>query len=326
MNAVVTGASGFVGGFLCQHLVERGWNVTAMVRKTSKLRWLEGIKLEKAFSDICLSETLVNAVDGTDVVFHVAGLVKSDSRSDFMKINFEGTMNLVNACLQAGKPPRRFVFISSQAAAGPSPGPEGIDENFQPRPVSAYGESKLAAEKWLAGVKGIEIAVVRPSAVYGPRDPETLNFFKIVSKLRIRPLIGDGSMLVSMIDVRDLIEGIRLAGEIKEAAGGTYFLSSPQPYSIAEVMKAVSVSLGKTSLKLPVSRLLLSAGAEISQFIAQFVKGGAALSHLKVAELSQKYWVVRTERASKELGFSASTSLGEGLETAARWYIDNGWI
>ena len=202
MRTVVTGATGFVGSFLCEHLAGQGHEVTAMVRATSNMRWLEGLNISTARADICDAASLVSVMDGRDVVYHVAGLVRADTRLDFFRVNFEGTQNIARACLEAPNRPRRIVFVSSHAAAGPSPGPEGIDEDSPAVPVSAYGESKFAAERYLAGVKGMEVVVVRPSVVYGPRDPETLTLFKAVSKLRLRPLPGGGRMLVSMIEVR----------------------------------------------------------------------------------------------------------------------------
>ncbi len=315
-----------MGSCLCEHLSREGHEVVAMVRATSNLRWLEGLQLRTVCADLREPESLAEVVDGARVVYHVAGLVRADSRRDFMEVNFEGTRNITRACIEASNPPKRLVFVSSQAAAGPSPGPEGIDEDHVAQPVSAYGESKLAAERYLAGVKGLETVIVRPSVVYGPRDPETLGFFKVVAKLRLKPVLGGGVTLLSMIDVGDLVGAIRLAGEVPQAKGRTYFLSSPKPYSMNEVMKGISAALGKRAISMPVSRLVLSAGAEVSQFLAQFTKGSAKLSHLKVAELAQKYWVVKTGRAREELGFEAATSIVDGLKAAARWYLDNGWL
>ena len=326
MKVAVTGSTGFVGSFLCEHLLREGHGVTAMVRSSSRLRWLEGLAVDTFCADLRSPETLLNFVDGTNVVYHCAGVVRADTRREFMEVNYEGTRSLVEACLAAKRPPERFVFVSSQAAAGPSPGPEGIDETSPPAPVSAYGESKLAAEKYLAGIDGMETVVVRPSVVYGPRDPETLSFFKIVARLHLKPLLDGGRGLVSMIDVRDLVRAIALAGETPGAKGRTYFLSGEKPHSMDEILECISGALGKRTVPLPVSKLLLSAGAEVSQFFSQFVKGSGKLSHLKVAELAQRYWVVKTDRARDELGFRPETGLAEGLGEAARWYVDNDWL
>jgi dihydroflavonol-4-reductase len=326
MNALVTGATGFVGSFLCEELIARAHRVTALVRQASDLRWIGQLEMDRCVGDVCEPESLLAAVKGKDIVFHAAGLVRADSRRAFMRVNRDGTRNLVEACLKAGKPPRRFVLVSSQAAAGPSPGPGGIDENHPPYPVSAYGESKLAAEVCLADARGMEAVIVRPSTVYGPRDPETLNFFNLVDRLRIRPLLGGGRALISMIHVHDLTRGIALAGEAPEAAGRTYFLSGPKPHAIGKLMGEIAEVLGRTTVGVPVSHLLLSAGAEFSQFLAQFGRSSARLCHLKVAELVKRYWVVRTERARDELGFEACTSLPEGLRAVVSWYRENGWL
>jgi nucleoside-diphosphate-sugar epimerase len=122
------------------------------------------------------------------------------------------------------------------------------------------------------------------------------------------------------------VRGIRLAGETPQAGGRTYFLSHPQPCSLDAVMREIASAFGRRTFSLPVSQLLMSAGAEVSQFIAQFGEGSAKLSHLKVAELAQKYWVVKTGRAKEELGFEAATPISEGLKHTAGWYADNGWL
>lgn len=326
MKALVTGATGFVGSFLCEQLLELGHEVSALTRSTSNLRWIEKLEITRHTGDIEQPDSLPSAVDDMDVIYHVAGLVRADSRRAFMQVNRDGTRNLVEACLKVKSKPRRFVLVSSQAAAGPSRGPEGIGEDHPPFPVSAYGESKLAAERCLAVAGGMDVVIVRPSTVYGPRDQETLNFFNVVKKLRIRPLLSGGRTQVSMIHVRDLVKGIALAGEVQEAAGRTYFLSGPKPHAIGEVMEAIAAVLGKATVGVPVSQLLLSAGAEFSQFLAQFGRSSAKLSHLKVAELSKRYWVVRTNRAREELGFEADTSLSQGLKATAQWYRENGWL
>lgn len=326
MKALVTGATGFVGSFLCEHLLRLGHEVVALARPTSNLRWIEQLDTARCTGDVCEPGSLTEAVEGVEVVYHAAGLVRADSRRAFMRVNRDGTQNLLEACMHAKNRPRRFVLVSSQAAAGPSSGPEGIDENHPPQPVSAYGESKLAAERCLSSVDEIETVIVRPSTVYGPRDPETLNFFELVNRLRIRPLLSGGRTLLSMIHVLDLVKGIALAGEKLEATGRAYFLSGPKPYSIDEIMKTIASALGKTTVGVPISELLMSAGAEFSQFMAQFGRGSAKLSHLKVAELSRKYWVVKTDRARKELGFEANTNLSEGLQSVVQWYRENNWL
>lgn len=329
MKVVITGASGFIGSFLCEHLAGHGHLVTALVRKTSNLRWLESLKVSTAIGDICEPASLIPAVSGADVVYHAAGLVRASRRREFMRVNCAGTRNVAQACIEAPRPPRRLVFISSQAAAGPSPTPEGIDEGCPPRPVSAYGQSKLAAERYLAGLGGLEVVIVRPAAVYGPRDTESLDFFRIPARLRLLPMLGGGRTMLSLIEVRDLVRAIALAGEVPRARGGTYFLANPRPYTIREVLREIADALRIRCVALPVSGLVLSAGAELSEFLARFGRGRrdrARLSHLKVPELSARYWAVKTDRARRELGFTAATALAEGLQACARWYIENGWL
>ena len=326
MKTVVTGATGFIGSFLCEHLVGKGHKVSAVVRASSNLRWLDGPGILPVHADVCEPDSLRDVMDGADVVYHAAGLVRADRRADFMKVNFEGTRNVAQACLAASKPPGRLVFVSSQAAAGPSPDRQGIDERHPPRPVSAYGVSKLAAERYLAGLAGIEIVIVRPSAVFGPRDGETLSLFQIAARLRISPLLGAGKALISTIEVTDLVKGIALAGEVPQARGKTYFLAWPRPYSTEYLAAQVASAVGKRTVGVPARQPLLSAAAELSQFFSHVRGKTGTLSHLKVRELACRHWVVRIDAAQEELNFQPRIPIAEGIKAAARWYRDQRWL
>lgn len=203
-KALVTGANGFVGSHLVEALLHRGYRVRCLVRKTSNLRWLSGLNVEYVYCDIAEKDSLRDAVRGVDFVFHCAGLTKARNREEYFKANAEGTKNLVEVCLKHNPELKRFVYVSSQAAVGPGSDEKPLNEEAPCRPVTHYGESKLEGEKIvLAYVSRLPITIVRPPAVYGPRDTDILGFFKVANS-RFRVSFGLGQSFLSLVYVKDL--------------------------------------------------------------------------------------------------------------------------
>ena len=143
----MTGATGFIGSHLVESLLEGGSEIICLVRKSSRLDWLRGLNVTFIYGELTQKETLHQAVHDIDVIYHLAGLTKALSQRDYDHINFYGTRNLLEACSEQSPKPRRFVFLSSLAAAGPS-SPEKPKLECDPcEPVSSYGLSKLKAEQ-----------------------------------------------------------------------------------------------------------------------------------------------------------------------------------
>jgi nucleoside-diphosphate-sugar epimerase len=146
-KAVVTGANGFVGSHLVEGLLSKGYQVICLVRKTSNLRWLSGLNVEYVYADISEKQSLKNVLKDVDFIFHVAGLTKAKRKEEFFKANYEGTKNLLEACVKDNPQTKRFVYISSQAAVGPGKDDQPLDETAPCNPITDYGKSKLEGEK-----------------------------------------------------------------------------------------------------------------------------------------------------------------------------------
>ncbi|MDZ7374668.1 MAG: NAD-dependent epimerase/dehydratase family protein [candidate division KSB1 bacterium] len=326
MRALVTGVNGFVGSYLAEHLVARGWEVRGLVRRTSNLRWIRDLKIELAYGEVTQPDTLPAAVDGMDVVFHVAGLTKARRSTEYFAVNAQGTAHLLEACVKNAPGLKRFVLVSSQAAAGPSEGPTPKVESDEPCPVTSYGRSKLLAEQIALRYNGqLPVTIVRPSAVYGPRDRDLLVLYRYVAR-GWKPLLGRRPRLVSVIHVLDLVRGIVAAAESEGAVGQTYFLAHRQPVEWEEFADAVAEALGRKARRLVLPAWVLLPAAAVSEVAAWFAGRPATLNREKTREIRQRYWVCSVDKARSELGFEAEIPLREGLRETLQWYRREGWL
>jgi len=270
--------------------------------------------------------SLAEAVRGKDYVFHSAGLTKARNVAEFLKVNAGGTRNVVSACANHNPALRRFVYISSQAAAGPSRDGTPLTEDAPCRPVSLYGKSKHEGELAVAEyAPSLPVTIVRPSAVFGPRDCDIFVFFQLAN-YRIMPIMGPPNGRASLIHVRDLAKAIVLAAESGKAMGQTYFAANPEPCSMIETGRLIAEALGKRCVRLRVPVFVLSFAAQIAHLVAALGGPLAALSPDKVTELRQPCWVCSTAKIAAHLGFAPQYSLAAGLRETARWYKENRWL
>jgi dihydroflavonol-4-reductase len=326
-TALITGATGFIGSHLAEHLLNKGFRVKALVRPTSDLRWIEGLELEIVPGSLHDGRFLEEAVGGADYIFHLAGAVKAKDPGDFYFHNTQATVNLANAALAAAPGLKRFVFVSSQAAAGPAECLERpICEGDQCRPLTDYGKSKLAAERELGKLSDrLPLTIIRPSVVYGPRDTEVLAYFRWI-KRGLAPLPGFRARYAQLIYVKDLVEGMALAASSPSSLGRTYFLAGDRPYSWGEISDAIAGCLGKKPFKLHIPLLLAHLSALFNEAGAYLLDKPAMVTRQKVREMSQPYWAVSPQAAQKDFGFKCDYDLARGMAETAKWYKEQGWI
>ena len=323
--ALVTGASGFIGSHLAEGLLGEGFRVRALVRPDSSSQWLSGLDLELASGRYDDQDSLEKAAQGADFIFHAAA-AKSGSPEALRRANVDFPAALARAALRANPGLKRFVFLSSQAAAGPavSLGAPRRESDVC-RPISDYGRSKLEAERLLAGLAGLPLTVIRPPTVYGPRDRDVLLYFKWIDR-GIALLPGLRERYANLIYVADLVAGTIMAARSPAALGGTYFLSDPQAYSWSRISQAIAQALGRRPVSLRVPLFL-------ARFSALLAEGGAGLAgresifnRQKVRDMAQLCWTCSPSRAAEDFSFSCRHSLKEGLAQTARWYKENGWL
>jgi nucleoside-diphosphate-sugar epimerase len=323
--AVVTGASGFVGSHIVDDLLAHGARVRAVVRGSSSRRWLEGKEIELADAAMEDEAALRRAVLGADWVVHAAGLIRARSAAEFHECNVGGTERILRASREAGV--RRFVLVSSQAAAGPSPDGRAVTEGQAPRPVSSYGESKLAAERAvLASSPGAATAVtvIRPPAVYGPRDTAILKVFTL-AKRHIEPVLRRRGRF-SIIHVADLASAVHATLTRDEAVGEVFFASEPDVTDYTELGTLVRESLATWTVPVAFPRWALMGVALGAEAFAAMTRRAPLLSREKLREISSGDWICSSKKIRERLGWTPGVSLQEGILATAGWYREAGWL
>lgn len=325
-KALVTGANGFAGSHLVEALLKRGYEVICLVRKTSNLSFLSGLEIEYRYGDVTDIESLRKVLEGVDFIFHLAGLTKAKNKEDYFKANARGTKNLMQTCLESNPYIKKFIYVSSQAAVGPCKDFFPLNENAKCEPITDYGRSKLQGEKEVLSFKNkLPITIVRPPAVYGPRDKDILFFFQTVNK-GIIPLFGFKESYISLIYVKDLARGIILTAENQKSSGQVYFIADEKVYSWSEAGRIIQKSLGVKAFKLRIPKSLLFAFASFSEMVSR-LKGESALINLQKAnELNQRFWLCDISKAKNELGFSPEYDLEKGALETIKWYKENKWL
>jgi nucleoside-diphosphate-sugar epimerase len=315
---LVTGANGFIGSHLVDHLVARGRSVRAMVRT-----FRPDPRVETVVADLRLASSLPPVVEDIHTVYHVAGSTVQRNERDYSRVNAEGARSLIRACRKTGV--RRFVLVSSMAAGGPAREGRPVRETDAPRPVSEYGRSKLEGERLTFDEAGpIEVTAVRPSVVYGPRDPNTLEFFRMVES-GFLPTFSPAKY-ISIIHVRDLVRGIVLAGESPASPGHILNLANPSAPSFLRVLELMAECVGATPRHIPVPSALLRLAGGILDAVGRGLSLKIRPLKDKVRELLQDLWVVDTNRAERRLGFTARIPLPEGLVETVADYRRRGWL
>jgi nucleoside-diphosphate-sugar epimerase len=331
MRILVTGASGFIGSGLVSALAEQGHEVCALMRPSASSEFLKGVPFTRLSGDILDPESLVRACQNIEAVFHLAGLTAAKNRDEFFRFNAEGTKNLAQAAVKAGV--KRFIYVSSMAAGGPSAGLSPKTEAEVSHPVSTYGESKLRGELYLDELKGqLPFIVLRPPMVYGPRDKNVYLFFKTIQK-QWMPLLPaktpTGHKYYSAIHVDDLIQVMVKSLDAPEVAfqnGERYNTSDGQIYTQERIMTLIAEELQVKPIRIKVPGALVSLLASGGSLLGKIFEKNFALNKDKLNELTPDYWICSSQKAFDQLHFKPKYTMESGIPHAVAWYKINGWL
>jgi dihydroflavonol-4-reductase len=330
--AVVTGANGFVGSHLVALLLQNGYAVRCILRKSSDTRWLAGLSVEIMTCGLDDINALCVALQDAVLVFHIAGVVKSSSFQGFIDGNVKPTENLLAAAFankNSGKNTiQKILITSSMAAHGSNPVGKPAEETQPRKPVSEYGESKLLQEqKAEEYFDRLPVTIVRPPAVYGERDTEVLLFFQTL-KQGLFPSAGVfQAQTLSLVHVSDLVRGMLQAAESPKSSGKIYFLGSiPYEYGWQDIARIAGTHLQKKYLTLKLPHLIIWCVAAVSDGVAIFTKKTPTINLKKYAEIIQPSWACSSAKAEQDFGYSPMMSLEKGIADTLDWYKKQGWL
>lgn len=333
-NIIITGASGFIGSFLVEKALEKGFATWAGVRKNSNREYLQDPRihfLELNFSDLeKLTEQLYafkERFGKPDYIVHNAGVTKCIDSKDFDRVNFQHTAHFIEALKKADCIPEKFLLMSSLSAFG-----LGDEKNYTPirlsdtpHPNTIYGKSKLKAERYLQATTDFPFMILRPTGVYGPREKDYFLMMKTVqSGLDVRA--GLKPQHLTFIYVEDLVDAAFLALE-SPLQNKAYFVADGDVYTDGEYTALVKEVMGKKhvlSLKIPL--VILKVVSYVAEYISKITKSPSTLNRDKYKIMKQRNWECDIEPLRVELGFNAKYSLKRGLEESFQWYKEQGWL
>jgi nucleoside-diphosphate-sugar epimerase len=290
------------------------------------LKWLKGLPIEVNWGDCNDKNSLREAVEGVEQVFHLAGVTKAVHEKTYFEVNAFGTENLIHACLENNPRIQKFIYLSSQAAAGPCRNGNKKKESDQCKPVSPYGQSKQMGEELaLAHAQELPLLILRPSAVYGPRERDIYTFFKLLSK-RIKPCLPSKDQHISLCYVEDIIQAILLAAQVKGSSGEIFFLSDGQDYRLEEIGDIFAQAMGVNAFCIRVPEWMIIGMASFSEYLSKLSGKPPLLNKGKVEEILQRNWVCDITKAKTALGFEPHISLAQGAKLTFEWYKKENWL
>jgi nucleoside-diphosphate-sugar epimerase len=323
MKVLITGANGFVGSHIAERMAARpNVELRLMLRRTSRLEFLEDLSYERVEGDLRDVASLHDAVSGVDTVVHVAGLVSSLTETGYYEVNATGTANLVQAARDAGV--KRFVYVSSLAALGPSN--DGKTPPSTPHPVSPYGRSKLAGEYPVIAAKdAMSVAVVRPPVVYGERDRGLVPFYRI-ARLGFIPVFGDGSHILTWIHAHDAADATIATALADGPSGAIYTISDGALYTWRSLVETYAAATNRKIRVIPTPKALYTLAGYAGGLAQTIVRKPLPLSPEEVVQMRVAAWIGDHAAITHDLGWQPKIGLEQGFAQSYAWYREQGWL
>ena len=328
---LITGASGFIGSFIVEEALRREMEVWAAVRPTSSKRYLQDNRIQFIELDFGSKETLKRQLDGHrfDYVVHAAGVTKCLDKADFKRINTDGTRHLVDALIELGMPLKRFVYLSSLSVYGaihehmPY---QDITENDCPHPNTAYGKSKLDAERYLDSIgNDFPYIILRPTGVYGPRERDYFLMAQSINR-HVDFAVGFSRQDITFVYVLDVVQAVFLAFD-RGMSGRKYFLTDGEVYRSADFSDLLKKEMGiGWMLRIVAPVWLLRIVTFFGERISRLTHKPIALNDDKYNILRQRNWRCDIEPTVDELGYHPHYKLAQGVKLTVKWYKRHRWL
>lgn len=323
-KAILTGASGFIGGRLRDTLLDAGVDVVS-IRRGGSPEPSRGRSVVADYADV-EGLTRIFAAEAPDYVFHVAGATKGVSYGDFQRANVMPTQSLLGAIVAAGRPLRRFVHVSSLTAYGPSAPDRPLSELDERKPIEFYGRSKLEAEQVVESFGDrVPFSIVRPSGVYGPGDIDYFELFKTASK-GWNVFFGNAERWFSAIYVDDCVRGIVGAAESDRTIGKGYFLCDGRPTTWGDFQKIIVEESGRRVRTLGLPEMFVSIAAVGGELATKLDKKPRLFNRQKAKMGAQPAWTCSHVAAATDYGYRPLVDQREGVRRSFAWYRERGWI
>jgi len=324
-RVLITGASGFVGYHLIVECLAKDLEVYAAVRRTSQVEHLKSLPVNFVQLDFTNTAALKTAlIEGQYAyIIHAAGVTKAESEAAYTRVNADYTRNLCAAASEVGV--KKFVLLSSLAAWGPgNAAGQAITEQDAPHPVTLYGRSKLLGEQYALAFKDLPLIVLRPTAVYGPRDRDIFILLKTLTH-GLEPYIGKQDQKLSFIYVTDLA-AITVAALFSAVRSACYNVGDGNVYNRYALCDIAKQILKKSTLKIHLPLPVVRTMAFVQEKLAAWKGQAATLNRDKLAELTAANWSCSIERLQQDLGFVPRFNLEKGLVQTLQWYKENNWL
>jgi dihydroflavonol-4-reductase len=323
MKAFITGGTGFIGSHLIEFLLDKGIEIYALIRDPNNLKWLRGLHINLLEGDLFSIPPIPADID---IIFHIAGFTKASKSADYYTVNQQGTASLFQSLQSQKVLPKKVIYLSSIAAAGPSFEKKPVNEDDPAHPTTPYGKSKLMGELEALNFKNVyRVVIVRIGAVFGPRDRDFLHYLNFIKK-GILPSLSSQQRLLSLCYIKDLIHALDLCSQKELESGEIINIADPRPYSWDEFGKAAGRAMGKTLKRVRIPGFVLYAGALISEIRGRVSRKPSIFDRDKYREMKETAWIADVRKAAEKLSFSPQYSLQEAIQETIDWYLKHNWL
>ncbi len=326
MKTLITGATGFIGSNLIVKLKQQGRDIYATAKDEMNIELLRSHNVEVLIRDLCSDEGIVELLNDVQYIYHLAGITRANKIEDYYKGNYLATKKIIDCCKNHCKNLKRFVYVSSITAVGPSKNGIVMDENSPYNPVSHYGKSKMMGElEVIRASNKLPVTVLRPGSVYGPRERDLFEYFKLI-RLGIKPIIGFRKKKLNLIYCDDLVNALITAGEHEKSVNEIYFVGSEKSYSNQQIGDAIARASRKSTCSLMIPHAAIYTIGAIEELAGKITGKQIFFNLQKAREAVQRVWDFSVQKIKVDLGFTPKLSLAEGIAKTYEWYVENKWL
>lgn len=323
LKICITGANGFVGTNLTRTAVDNGYQVTCLVRESSDISAIEELPVKVVRVNYNSDSSLKKALVDADYLFHLAAKVRAANKKEFYQVNYGLTKRLLQAAEKANV--KKFIFLSSQATAGPTRNFHLKTEEEKSVPLTVYGKSKLEAEQYIINNAEIPYSIIRSASVFGPFDTDFLTVFKMI-KTGFTFNLGFKEKYISLIYIQDLVKILILALETKKANNEIFFACDGETYSRKYFLDEIATAMNKNPVKIPLPLPVVFSTALLNEVKQHFSDKPYILNLEKFKEMKERFWLCNNSKSQKLLGFQPKYNLSEALAETYLWYKENKWL